>query len=685
MNQMRKYYEKWREKEPLFKGITVAIAILLLFTIVFCSIDFKKKANNSLFKKGAGTEGQLQEDLSDHEKQEITNLITSVLKEKQIMSESDIGDKAKDLKETLKEELKDINYLTEEEKNEIINNLDKFIKNDYQSYVSETTGRISKFEQIFNDIIQNLSQKADVEVVHSIEQKTITLIDVDEELKKTDLDLYNRLLALNGKLIELNQNLDDSSEDSNERIDKTIQNFNTILEELKKDTTKDYSDRISDLHVTIDEYISNLNNQIEELNNELAISNNEIKNSISDLDSRTNESITELDHKTDDAIKEMQESNKLSVENLSSYLIQVIDELSAKLLQLIGQNTGNIEKNSQLITTNNTLIQEINGKTIENKSGISDLTLRVDDCFQLVSSGKAFLASTLTDKGIETNLDASFGEINNNILNLYTAAFTAGVDSVEGINADVEYEYHYHSGNASEGGGCYSVKNIHYHKGDATSGGGCYTNPEYDISYYHPPCTGGWIKDKDSWGDKDGNRDRRYRGWCSVCGYYCASYSEWNSYPSEVGPTHTSLNSVEVKTLKGYSLSCGHSEGELLGYETGCGMVDGQIISAKINMINGKAKSTNILTSLSSLGSFSIETEKEENVVVEEETQNEDKEDLENKENLEDNSFSNNEVEVENSQNIIDFVAENAEVIAETELMKPIDDEDEEILIEKID
>lgn len=75
---------------------------------------------------------------------------------------------------------------------------------------------------------------------------------------------------------------------------------------------------------------------------------------------------------------------------------------------------------------------------------IANLNEQVSDCFQLVSDGKGLLASTLTDKGVDTAADATFGTINNNILDLYTKAFAAGADSVSGANADVVYEYHYH-------------------------------------------------------------------------------------------------------------------------------------------------------------------------------------------------------------------------------------------------
>ncbi len=628
MNFVKKQYYRWKEIEQPLKGLIAGTIVLVVIMLILMAAVIGKKAQTSELLPQSAMNEQLENELSEQEKKEITNLILNVLKENQITNESDMWDKVSKLKEELQEKLKDATYLTEEEKNEIINNLEKLIRNEYQSNVNEANGKLDEVSEIFKQIRESLSLKADAEAVNAIEEKTLSLIVVDENLKKTDLDLYNRLIALNNRLSELNQNLDGSSKETNNRIDKTISEFNKILEAIKKDTTKDYSDKINEIHLKIEEYITELNSQIAELNREIAESNKKVQNSIEDLRTNTDSALKEINKNTNETVSEVKQQTNTELNTQKSMFTDLISSVEEKLTALIAQNRTNIVSLGDSVLINQESIGKINTIATDNiqrtnaleksvseqGSNISDLKTTLDECFQSVSNGKRLLASTLTDKGINTSMDASFGEINNNILSLYTSAFAAGVDSVSGISADVEYEYHYHTGSAEEGGGCYSLENRHHHIGNSVNGGGCYTTPNYNISYIYPSCSGGWIKDTNSWGDKDGNRDRRYRGWCSVCGYYCASYSEWSNYPNEAGPTHTSLKATEIKTLTGYSLGCNHTENELLGYETSCGYIDGQIISAKINMSNTKTKSADILTSLLGLNNLTIEPAEENQI-----------------------------------------------------------------------
>lgn len=51
---------------------------------------------------------------------------------------------------------------------------------------------------------------------------------------------------------------------------------------------------------------------------------------------------------------------------------------------------------------------------------------KLNSCFQSVSNGKSLLASTITDKGVTTNSDATFSTINDNILSLYAKAYQKG-------------------------------------------------------------------------------------------------------------------------------------------------------------------------------------------------------------------------------------------------------------------
>lgn len=559
--------------------------------------------------------------LDEDQMNEVTKTVNAIIEESNILEEPEIDEKIKSIKEQLNEKLSSLSYLTEDEITSIIDNMEYFIQNDYKSYFTEMNTKTNHFEELLNELNAQLSRKADVETVNEISNTTTTLINVDDELKRTDIDLYTRLVALNTQLSKINNHVDNVSDESDDKLKKIVNEFNILLNEMKTDTSKDYSEKLSDLKDQINHYINEINRNLTDIYADMEEADSHLSDSISNLKSNTDAAFGSMKTDTDEAIKNLNNNVKDMVDGVDSSLREQIENNRLSILGLhdaVAINQESIGNMNNLIVENKKSIQDIDTRVGENTGSISDLNLKVNDCFQSVSDGKALLASTLTDKGISTVSDASFGEINNNILNLYTAAFAAGVDSVSGINADVEYEYHHHEGSATCGGGCYTIEDRHYHTGSSSTGGGCYTKPNYNISYIHPSCSGAWVKDKNSWGDKDGNGDRRYRGWCSVCGYYCASYSAWNSYPGEAGPTHTSLKSTEVKALTGYSLGCGYADGQLLGYKTSCGMIDGQIISAKVNLTNTKAKSASILASLDTLKSIEIETDdKKEDAAIE--------------------------------------------------------------------
>ena len=631
MNEVNKKTNKIKQSIWKKKAIIIAVTISMLVAVAMLVFSIGRKQMSGFFNiVNKYVDEQTDGELTEGQTLEITKTIQGIMEENETCHGLELNERVNSIKEELQKELKDVSYLTEEEKDSIINNLDKFIQNEYKADIRKINDKLSGFEELFNEIEIRIFKKADNDTVNEIKEKTVIMIKVDEQLKKTDIDLYNQILDLNNRLSKLNNSQNNFSKEMNTRIDNAVNEFNILLNEIKSDTTKDYTEKLGELRTKVEQYVININQCIMDMNVTMEESNKQINNSISNLKDETNSSMENLDNKTNTSITEVKNNADVAISNLKSYVTNMISELKSTLEEQIYQNSlgilglndavrinqDSIGKINTIVTDNSKSIQDMNVGVLENKSMISDMKMQLNDCFQSVSNGKALLASTLTDKGIDTVSDASFGEINNNILNLYTAAFTAGVDSVSGINADVEYEYHYHEGSVTEGGGCYNIENRHYHTGSSTNGGGCYTSPNYSISYIYPSCSGSWIKDTDSWGDKDGNRDRRYRGWCSVCGYYCASYSEWNRYPSEAGPSHTSLKATEIKKLSGYSLGCGHEDGELLGFETSCGMIDGQIVSAKINMNNAKTKNTNILTSLTSL--FNMEIEAEEKAVMEE-------------------------------------------------------------------
>ena len=135
-----------------------------------------------------------------------------------------------------------------------------------------------------------------------------------------------------------------------------------------------------------------------------------------------------------------------------------------------------------------------------------------------------------------------------------------GVDKLPGT---IEYEYHYHTGDAQSGGGCYTVEDVHHHNA------GCYQL-----------CTYSWTGCEGSTGWTDGNSISHcpYRETHSICNGGQTMYKTYDHYNG--GGSQSGHRSGGSSTHA--ILTCGKTEGQHYGWTTGCGLQDGQIIGAHI-------------------------------------------------------------------------------------------------------
>lgn len=239
--------------------------------------------------------------------------------------------------------------------------------------------------------------------------------------------------------------------------------------------------------------------------------------------------------------------------NLAERTDQRLEQLWIQVNQLTAQLGEGLEN---LIRKNQEDIAKHDLEALEFKKAVEE---RLQACFQSVSSAKGLLASTLTDKGVDTKADAEFAVINNHIKELYTKAFTAGADSVSGTNAEVGYEYHYH------------VDGSGHMTNDITSGqqyakaGGCYTKPIYHR--HQAGCFGRCARQgKYLRHEKNG----KYHQWF----YNCPVHGEYMHQALHEGDGVGSTCTYDVQNCSG--------ESAIVGYGCGCGMVEAQILSATI-------------------------------------------------------------------------------------------------------
>lgn len=239
--------------------------------------------------------------------------------------------------------------------------------------------------------------------------------------------------------------------------------------------------------------------------------------------------------------------------NLAERTDQRLEQLWIQVNQLTAQLGEGLEN---LIRKNQEDIAEHDLEALEFKKAVEE---RLQACFQSVSSAKRLLASTLTDKGVDTKADAEFAVINNHIKELYTKAFTAGADSVSGVNAEVGYEYHYH------------VDGSGHKTNDTASGqqyakaGGCYTKPIYHR--HQAGCFGRCARQGQYLRHE---KNGKYHQWF----YNCPVHGEYMHQALHEGDGVGSTCTYDVQNCSG--------EDTVVGYGCGCGMVEAQILSATI-------------------------------------------------------------------------------------------------------
>lgn len=136
--------------------------------------------------------------------------------------------------------------------------------------------------------------------------------------------------------------------------------------------------------------------------------------------------------------------------------------------------------------------------------------------------------------------------------------------------------YHSHSGNSSNGGGCYGGKNYHAHSGSASSGGGCYTSPIY---HSH----------SDSCNGVCGTQmiiTQTVQGTTSTYSYKCNSCSATSGGTSATPPICS--NTVRkcgksTSTVTGYNIGCGKTTSTVESYYQNCGKSTSTIESYKVS------------------------------------------------------------------------------------------------------
>lgn len=394
---------------------------------------------------------------------------------------------------TINKKVEEINVNMSSSNTDLLNELETVKKN-----LDET---IDKTRADLENKINQISIRID-KLETAIEERHYTKTEIDAKIAEINTDiveLNNTLLTIiNKKIEEVNINISTSNTDLLNELKDVKEKLNGIIDKTKadlEDKIKKISDRIDkleaaieDKHYTkaeIDNFIREINNAIDDINNNTLVTINtkidelnnktivDINNAINDI--RNNTLIT-INSKIEEIRNEMGSSNTDLTEKIDN-ILEKIDDLQTSiagshytkvetdaLLAVINSTINDLKtaisnnhytkaEINAMVNTINTAIDDINNNkivTINNRIGNlgslstsnkSNLVGAMNEVFQNVSSGKALIASAITDKGIGTDANESFANMANKI-RMITSTSLVG---------NIKYTYHSHSS------GCYSA------------------------------------------------------------------------------------------------------------------------------------------------------------------------------------------------------------------------------------
>ena len=437
---------------------------------------------------------------------------------------------------------------------------------------------------------------------------------LEEELDGLSSELENKVNALNQRLSDMLSELKASGNGMNSSftalLSKSQTELSALLNSLEQANRIRYeqmeaenNSRSEQANQNINEKVSQLSGKLDQVHADISATQAEIEQALANMEAADslrmeeimksftgiNASLAEINTDMDTAhgeLKMLIETVRTEAGENQEELLSVLNQIDTSFAEQNSQNYDALVQSlnsqtetmkAQLEAMNSSLTQntaqialEVSGgnaeilqKLVEMENStstmISGLSGDVQSVFQRVSNGKKLLASALLTKNVVIDEDATFQEIHDGILSIQQE-IVIGVDKIPGT---IEYEYHHHTGDPQNGGGCYTVEDVHQHNAS------CYQL-----------CTYSWTGCEGSTGWTDGNRISHcpYRETHSICFNGQTIYKTYDhpNYGESQSGHRSGGSSVHA------ILVCSKTEGEHYGWKTGCGLQEGQIIGARI-------------------------------------------------------------------------------------------------------
>ena len=459
--------------------------------------------------------------------------------------------------------------------------LESRLKENIQSTDGNNGGRYEALEEELDGLSSDLQNKAD-----ALNQR---LSDMLAELKANGNGMntsfsalisksQSELSALLNSLEQANQLRHEQMEtENNSRSEQTNQNINEKVNQLSGKLDQVHAG-ISATQTEIEQVLANMdasdslrmeeimksftgiNASLAEINTDMDMAHGELKTLIETVRTEAGENQEELLGVLNQIDTSFAEQNSQNYDALVQSLNSQTETMKAQLEAMSSSLTQNTAQIALEVSGGNAeILQKLVEMENSTSTMISGLSGDVQSVFQRVSNGKKLLASALLTKNVVIDEDATFQEIHDGILSLQQE-IVIGVDKIPGT---IEYEYHHHTGDSQNGGGCYTVEDVHQHNAD------CYQL-----------CTYSWTGCEGSTGWTDGNRISHcpYRETHSICFngqtiYRTYDHPNYGGSQSGHRSGGSSTHAIPV---------CSKTEGEHYGWKTGCGLQEGQIIGARI-------------------------------------------------------------------------------------------------------
>ena len=526
----------------------------------------------------------------------------------------------------------DSNAARYESLNGTINNFSSSFRKDLESVNKNISKLISDIQNKTTEQNKELTEKLTeiheelVQVIDTMDQKwTFALAQIKEkltaEIEESHGALSGQLSDTQNSLSEeaasnksgISSQISDSEKTLTQGIDSGVSLLLTNLDIVHADITltqKEIKSMLSDMDAADEEKITDIisrfagvNNKLVDINSAVETAHNDIKGLISSLQSSTEKNQEKLLEALTAIDSSFSSQNRVNFESLVNSMQTQTDTVQNWFDSLNNSVTSNFENLSNTVTNieqsasqnkdevlNNfnqsfanlsaamgDLGQAVTGSKdeiiqrltdIETKTDIrfSDLDTSIQSVFQSVSDGKKVLATALLTKNITVADDAAFEELQQAILAI-PQKIVIGVEQVPG---EIEYTYHYHSGDAANGGGCYTTRLYHQHSAN------CYTK-----AVCQPYCLGlTHTSRNDHW---DVHENSRFMH--PDCGMGVIYRSPKHYVGDPCNCDHMDSHTYD-------KLSCGKTNATPEGWTTGCGFVDGQITEVRIvynsNSVNAR-------------------------------------------------------------------------------------------------